>query len=776
MSENERKCAQLSSLTPCIFKQSNFPVMKTLLSSIGLLLAAVLQLAVVGTPLAETALEIEQQRIATAAVLGQLDKSDHIDPDYLYGVYNDFCLAHFGAELEPLTYRMWGDTLEILPAGTYARSSENSAILGWETNLPARTYVEYGRTTSYGNRTPSSERFFYIHVHYLKNLNANSSYHYRLVAEDERGNIIRSQDRVITTPTIPDAIYIPGTLAGPPYQLTTPDKTYVLTEDIVADGSAIEVNTEGITIDLNGYTITYANGPETQAVGISRSNSSLGDGLRIYNGTIRQGNNPNLRTNEDSTAFAAFYISDSGSASWEDTSYAEIAGVTVEYYGQQAPGSRIRYARKQYNIHHNVFIDKGYQITNRHSSANRPLLIENSNDRENYIHLHHNLIKRTRQWGFGHAQENSHNEIYVDSWSTNSFALQPVSRVGVDGGELHHNRVFTTGYNPYGVGWSHENFNFHHNFIHMEGIDTGVHRYFENWGDQDMSAALRITNYSPGGQVRDNLKYYNNILVLWGRDGAELRGIQFFTDNTITNVEVSDTVVSVNARDDATSQIACVVTHGYYAKQDSHPILYRNSELISNVCNVRFGDAYGKGLNHHFHNVRLIKQGSRPDYHTFVADGGYWTYGHIFRDCLFENGASYEDMFWKRCATITSYSTEYSLTVNSNPGNLIRIFDTHSTEVFSRSIDNSGSITVPLTHEYIRPVNWTPQDSIDNTRAATQSGHQNLNYTPHTVSAYNGSGILLDTAAVYMSQKRTITLPPSGNTPQEPRNLRTLPY
>lgn len=749
--------------------------MKTRHLFIGYLLAVACQLITANPAFTETPQEIEQQRIAAAAVLGGLDKNDLIDPNYLYDVYNDFCQAHFGAEREPLTYRMWGDRLALIETGTYVRSSKNSAVLGWETNLPARTYVEYGTTTSYTNRTSESERSFYIHVHYLKNLNAETTYHYRLVSEDERGNIVKSNDRTLITSTTPDSIHIPGTLAGPPYKLTTPHSTYILTEDILADDSAIEVNAEDVTIDLNGHTITYANGQGNRAIGISRTNSATGGGLRIYNGTISQGNNPNLRTNEDSTAFAAFYIADSSYGTWDNSPHAEIAGITVEYYGQQAPGSRIRYARKQYNIHHNVFVDKGYQISNRHSSANRPLLIENSNDQENYIRLHHNLVKRTRQWGLGHAQETSHNEIYVDSWSTNSFALQPVSRVGVAGGELHHNRVFTTGYNPYGVGWAHEDLNFYNNFIHMEGIDTGVHRYFEDWGDQDMSAALRITNYSPGGQVRDNLKYYDNILVLWGRDGAELRGIQFFTDNTVTNVEVSDTVVAVNSRDEGTSQISCVVTHGYYSKQDSHPILYRNSELISNVCNVRFGDAYGKGLNHHFHNVRLIRQGTGPDYHTFVADGGYWSYGHVFRDCTFENGASYQDVFWKRCATITSYSTEYSLTVNSKPGNLITIFDRHDTEVFHGSVGASGSITVPLSHEFIRPTNWTPLDSVDNTRTATQSGHQNISYTPHTVNVYNDATTLLDTANINMSQKRTIELPPLGDIPPEPRNLKTLP-
>ena len=58
------------------------------------------------------------------------------------------------------------------------------AAIAWETNLPAKTYIEYGPTTSYGQKTNQPERFFYTHLHYLKDLDNNKTEVYSSVAED----------------------------------------------------------------------------------------------------------------------------------------------------------------------------------------------------------------------------------------------------------------------------------------------------------------------------------------------------------------------------------------------------------------------------------------------------------------------------------------------------------------------------------------------------------------------------------------------------------------
>jgi len=60
----------------------------------------------------------------------------------------------------------------------------------------------------------------------------------------------------------------------------------------------------------------------------------------------------------------------------------------------------------------------------------------------------------------------------------------------------------------------------------MEGIGTGDNRGKEGWGDQDSINGLRVTNYGAGGQVKINLRYSDNVIVIRGRDKCEIRGTE----------------------------------------------------------------------------------------------------------------------------------------------------------------------------------------------------------------------------------------------------------
>ena len=116
--------------------------------------------------------------IAAAILAGQTVQADDYDD------FNDFCVDNYGAELEELVYEMFGQDLQVKPAGDWTHISEKSAVICWETNLPAKTKVEYGTTTSYGESTEVEGRHFYIHVHYLTDCDPNTLYHYKLVSTD----------------------------------------------------------------------------------------------------------------------------------------------------------------------------------------------------------------------------------------------------------------------------------------------------------------------------------------------------------------------------------------------------------------------------------------------------------------------------------------------------------------------------------------------------------------------------------------------------------------
>lgn len=242
-----------------------------------------------------------------AKVFGELTLDT--PPEELYSLFNQFCQSYYGAERDPLIYEKFGNKLEVKENSRWNYFSEKSATIAWETNLPAKTYVEYGTGTNYRYKTEIQERYFYIHVHYLKNLKKNRLYHYRLVSIDERGNQSVSADITFSTRVINDAIHIPGDLGTPPYILDKEYSIYIVTEDIIADRTAFNIVAPGITLDLGGHTVTHANQIIPELNYLNLGNAGVGirrvdydtqqSGLTILNGTIRQGA---ARNNQDYTA------------------------------------------------------------------------------------------------------------------------------------------------------------------------------------------------------------------------------------------------------------------------------------------------------------------------------------------------------------------------------------------------------------------------------------------------------------------------------------------
>jgi len=84
-----------------------------------------------------------------------------------------------------------------------------------------------------------------------------------------------------------EVIRIPDDVPGPPYLLDQAGETYILTQDISAPGTAITIATPGITLDLNGKTISYNELGLDNTRGITAS-VVTGNLTRLINGKIIQ--------------------------------------------------------------------------------------------------------------------------------------------------------------------------------------------------------------------------------------------------------------------------------------------------------------------------------------------------------------------------------------------------------------------------------------------------------------------------------------------------------
>src|SRR5690606_11620232 len=156
--------------------------------------------------------------------------------------------------------------------------------------------------------------------------------------------------------------------------------------------------------------------------------------------------------------------------------------------------------------------------------------------------------------------------------------------------------------------------------------------------------------------------YSGNLILMRGKDGAELQGTRFFSDTSIEGLVFHDNIVKVESLDAKTQKVAPIVAQGHYTKLDSKPIYYRNNRLISNLVLVQFGDSYGKGNNHQFENCTFVRIGDRKDFRTFGFGGAFFNLGHAIVDGRFEGGARPDDVRWDETGSQSCYEIRWTLT------------------------------------------------------------------------------------------------------------------
>jgi len=82
----------------------------------------------------------------------------------------------------------------------------NSATITWTTDENSTSQIEYGLTAAYGSQTTKDETLITSHSVNLSSLSDNTTYHYRVISEDELNNSAQSTDQTFTTEqaSVPD--------------------------------------------------------------------------------------------------------------------------------------------------------------------------------------------------------------------------------------------------------------------------------------------------------------------------------------------------------------------------------------------------------------------------------------------------------------------------------------------------------------------------------------------------------------------------------------------
>ncbi|MEX0744128.1 MAG: fibronectin type III domain-containing protein [Phycisphaeraceae bacterium] len=589
--------------------------------------------------------------------------ADVLSANETYQAFNKFCLEFFGAEHEPLTYERFGDELTVLEDSRWLHASEQSATVAWSTSLPARTVVEYGRTAELGASTADDdERPFYTHVKYLRDLEPGQTYHYRLVGVDERGNRVASQIDTFRT-TVPGSVTRIAELHdGEAYRITRPGY-YLVTADLVANHKAFVIESGDVTLDLGGHAITYNQQkvPEItgdgwdwldeSAQGVWVAKRRL-QNVRILNGTIIQGEgNDGAQENGRGPSPIASHSGGSG----------EIAGVTVVWSGEQVRGFLLGGSYESF--HHNVAVDLGTEITNRHQGV---VAMEQTRN------PHHNLVKRSRQRSIDVHDGDvvRRNEIYIDSHATNSFGIYTRKLNEVT---IHDNRVFGGGYLAVGIGTmsSTQNARVFDNFVHLQASEPSGR--WSEYGDQSGAYCYRVTFGDAG-----NIEVYDNYFITKGRDEGKVRGVWFSPSPGQADIVIRDNLIKAIAENEASDDYGAVVIAGGEGQGEGvDPVVFRNNRIISNFALVRLGEPYGAGHNTRFVNNTFERVGDL-DRFRFVHIG-FWRFAcvnNVFVDSTFVGDVQSDRVHWEgNDDAPRHFDLAWTLELEGSPGAQVTVTD-----------------------------------------------------------------------------------------------------
>ena len=103
----------------------------------------------------------------------------------------------------------------------------------------------------------------------------------------------------------------------------------------------------------------------------------------------------------------------------------------------------------------------------------------------------------------------------------------------------------------------------------------------------------------------------------------------------VRNVTIKNNTIKLVVQDDKADGWAIA---GLGARGEE--ITLEGNTIISNICNVRFGDPYSVGGTYRLVGNTFVRIGRNPRYKTIrVGYRSRPTSGHVFLDCRFERGA-----------------------------------------------------------------------------------------------------------------------------------------
>jgi len=438
-------------------------------------------------------------------------------------------------------------------------------------------------------------------------------------------------------PAVPaGAIQIAG-----PATLSQSGATYLLTQDVTTSGTAFNITTPNVTLDLGGHTVTYGTGGSTSH-GVTAQHLGGSGRIVVRNGRL-------VRGAGSGTASHGVFL-------WEvDDVRVSYLDVTVS--GTDAMGIWVTSAGDDVRVDHCVVACRTSVVSNRHYPGVSGIFVE---DARGAVEVDQNLVTASPQWG-----------IRVDAPSTTGDAL------------VHHNRVQGTKAlvaNGYMLGMAKPGLDVFENVvegesrgIHLNGIDgasRNVHVHDNHVETQDQTNPEYPTKHWTHGIKIEGapgcLVERNDVTGLADPGHSEVRALDVHVGDA-DGIVVRDNRITARSVTSAEDAIAVWWTYGSNTAPNDI-VVRHNVFTATDTMVLRFWDAGVGGLFRDNVYLRDLSQGGGHPF-RFEYFGNADTLpslGHRFLDAwTAENVLDVEQ--WASPAAYES-TREWTLTVRVTDG------------------------------------------------------------------------------------------------------------
>jgi hypothetical protein len=277
----------------------------------------------------------------------------------------------------------------------------------------------------------------------------------------------------------------------------------------------------------------------------------------------------------------------------------EIAGVTASYNGAQGHGFDIGGNNIDNNIgiHHCVIIDKGTIVLDRHSQASA----SGTGDKAYYS----NTLIGVRQCGVSGAGEKFNNEVYMDSYVTNSIGIQ-------GSGASHNNRIYGMGFLAIGM-WIGDETARTDNMIYLRAYAPSKRSAEYGTNDSRLSgvAGIRVTF----NNEMENVLFENNtVLTYVDTPAGYAKGAWVLTSLTQNNIWYVNNVFLAEGNNEFNGgDVETFMIHGgsvhYNEEYYGSPVKIEGNIFAGNGRAIAIGDGYSVGGSAVFRNNKIIQTG-----------------------------------------------------------------------------------------------------------------------------------------------------------------------